>query len=172
MLPTLLKFFRQVCPKLIGESSSRHQQHGHSQEGGANVLSVFKRRPKLGLSKSPHLVTFGSLPVDCSRQSHYEYPLATIDGDMERARSHGSGGGHEGGGGGGGGGGIDTRVEAEHVDGRGGGWARGRRREDGEEEGLKPSSAGSQVPIVTTRIEVSYDRSGEALPGNATGTSF
>lgn len=161
MLPTLKKFLQLVAPKLIGEMS-----HGRHGDGGANARSAFNGpSKKLGQPSSPHLATFGSLPVhfrDCakfgSRQSSCGFPLAMIDGDDDRSEermSHGSvsNGTAR----------VNTRIVAGYPHNE---WDCVR------EYSMKPSSAGSQVPIVTMRIEVSYGRSGEILPEKGTRTSF
>lgn len=150
MLPTLKKFLRLVAPKLIGEMS-----RGHHGEGGAHAHLAFNgTSKKLGQPNSPHLVTFGSLPINSrgyakfgSRQSRCGFPLAMIDGDndgSDERMSHGSGRN--------GAARVNTRIVA------------GYRHDEWDcvrEYSLKPSSAVSQVPIVTTRIEVSYGRSDE-----------
>lgn len=161
MLPTLKKFLRLVAPKLIG--AMNQSRHG---EGGTHARSAFNGpSKKLGQPNSPDLVTFGSLPVHSrgyakfgSRESSCGFPLAMIDGDDDRSEermSHGSSSN--------GTAWVNTRIVAGH---------RHNERNFVREGSLKPSSAGSQVPIVTTRIEVSYGRSRERLPEKGTRTSF
>lgn len=161
MLPTLKKFFRLVAPKLIGEMS----RDRHGEGGGAHARSAFEgRAKKSGQPKSPQLVTFGSLPMQThgyakfgSRQSSYGFPLSMLDGDDDESqvrtpRVSASNGAAR----------VNTRIVAGYGHGE---WDCMR------DNGGKPSSAGSQVPIVTTRIEVSYGRSGEVLPEKRIGIS-